>query len=183
MDNCWPRSQSFPRRNFKMAAVQTSSLSFKTSLRQGHGFLRTIHKQKRCQFRWHWCGRHAGKGKLVSTRSYLQILGTSTDYSSPSFLLFTDSYRFNSVFVMLFLGFYCSWIGCIKKTSFHIVCWALKRSNPMLCSIIILRTLLGLSNCSRHHGHCWFFKWLVCRNIYIGPQTLWIGNVNKWIDQ
>ncbi|KAK2557125.1 Ribonuclease Z [Acropora cervicornis] len=65
-----------------------------TSLRQGHGFLRTIHKQKRCQFRWHWCGRHAGKGKLVSTRSYLQILGTSTDYSSPSFLLFTDSYRY-----------------------------------------------------------------------------------------
>lgn len=87
-----------------MAAVQASSLSFKTSLRQGYGFLRIILKQKRYQLRWHWCGRHAGKGKLVSTRSYLQILGTSTDYSSPSVLLFTDSYRFNSVFVTLFLG-------------------------------------------------------------------------------
>ena len=70
----------------------------------GNDVLRELHRLTRYQLRWHWCGRHGGRGKLVSTRTYLQILGTSTDYSSPSVLLFTDSYRWLSfLFIYLFI--------------------------------------------------------------------------------
>ena len=72
----------------------------------GNDVLRELHRLTRYQLRWHWCGRHGGRGKLVSTRTYLQILGTSTDYSSPSVLLFTDSYRWLSfLFIYLFIYF------------------------------------------------------------------------------
>lgn len=60
----------------------------------GKNVLLKVNRLGRNQLRWHWCGRHGGRGKLVSTRTYLQILGTSTEYSSPSVLLFTDSYRY-----------------------------------------------------------------------------------------
>lgn len=70
----------------------------------GNDVLGKLHRLRRYQLRWHWCGRHGGRGKLVSTRTYLQILGTSTDYSSPSVLLFTDSYRWLSFLFIYLLG-------------------------------------------------------------------------------
>ena len=76
----------------------------------GNDVLRELHRLTRYQLRWHWCGRHGGRGKLVSTRTYLQILGTSTDYSSPSVLLFTDSYRWLSfLFIYLFIYLFIFW--------------------------------------------------------------------------
>ena len=76
----------------------------KNSRTSGNDVFRELHRLTKYQLRWHWCGRHGGRGKLVSTRTYLQILGTSTDYSSPSVLLFTDSYRWLSfLFIYLFI--------------------------------------------------------------------------------
>ena len=108
-----------------------ASLFGRTNSRtSGNDVLRELHRLTRYQLRWHWCGRHGGRGKLVSTRTYLQILGTSTDYSSPSVLLFTDSYRWLSfLFIYLFIYLF---FGSNFKIPPFLVIWMLSREPSIL---------------------------------------------------
>lgn len=96
----------------------------------GNDVLRELHRLTRYQLRWHWCGRHGGRGKLVSTRTYLQILGTSTDYSSPSVLLFTDSYRWLS-----FLFIYLFFESNFKIPPFLVICMLSREPSILKVSV------------------------------------------------
>ena len=52
--------------------------------------------------RHNWCGRQRGFGKQVSSRSFLQVIGTATDFTAPSIYLFTDSQRWTRIYIQYY---------------------------------------------------------------------------------